>query len=102
MWASCLALVRWTSFRLGSRVPVVWKRWLVGSCSQQAIVKEFIGALVEAFPHRRRPRVLVVGEGVVRRVVPMLRRRVWHCQAARVAVPQLRGAQRDDVAWWGL
>ena len=29
-----------------------------------AIVEVFIGALVEAFPHRRRPRVVVVGEGV--------------------------------------
>ena len=58
-----------------------------------AIVKVFIGALVEAFPHRRRPRVVVVGEGVVRPVVPMPRRRVWHRQAARVAVSQLGGAQ---------
>ena len=31
-----------------------------------AIVKVFIGALVEAFPHRRRPLVVVVGEGRVR------------------------------------
>ena len=51
-----------------------------------AIVKVFIGALVEAFPHRCRPRVVVVGEGVVRPVVPMPRRRVWHRQAAPVPV----------------
>ena len=51
-----------------------------------AIVKVFIGTLVEAFPHRRRPRVVVVGERVVRPVVPMPRRCVWHCQAARVAM----------------
>ena len=51
-----------------------------------AIVKVFIGVLVEAFPHRRQPRVVVVGAGVVRPVVPMPRRRVWHRQAARVAV----------------
>ena len=51
-----------------------------------AIVKVFIGALVEAFPHRRRPRVVVVEEGLVRPVVPMPRRRVRHRQAARVAV----------------
>ena len=67
-----------------------------------AIVEVFIGALVEAFPHRRRPGVVVVGEGVVWPVVPMPRRRVWHRQAARVAVSQLDGAQRDDVARWGL
>ena len=44
VWASCLALVGWTSLRQGSRVPMVWKRWakasrhpgwLVGSCWQQ-------------------------------------------------------------------
>ena len=51
-----------------------------------AIVEVFIGALVEAFPHRRRPRVIVVGEGVAWPVVPMLRRCVRHRQAARVAV----------------
>ena len=39
-----------------------------------AIVEVFIGALVEAFPHRRRPRVVVVGEGVAWPVVPMPRR----------------------------
>ena len=51
-----------------------------------AIVKVFIGALVEAFLLRRRPRVVVVGEGVVRPVVTMPRRRVWDRQAARVTV----------------
>ena len=50
------------------------------------IVKAFIGALVEAFPHRPRPRVVVVGEGVVWPVVPMPQRRVRHRQAARAAV----------------
>ena len=35
-----------------------------------AIVEVFIGALVEAFPHRCRPRVVVVGEGVASPVVP--------------------------------
>ena len=63
-----------------------------------ALVEVFIGALVEAFPHRRRPRVVVVREGVAWPVVPMPRRCVRHRQAARVAVPQLGGAQRDDVA----
>ena len=67
-----------------------------------AVVEVFIGALIEAFPHRRWPRVVVVGEVVVRPVVPMPRRRVWHPQAARVAVLQLGGAQRDDVAQGGL
>ena len=67
-----------------------------------AIVKVFIAPSVEALPHRCRPRVVVVGEGVVRPLVPMPPRRVWHRQAARVAVPQLGGAQRDDVARWGL
>ena len=62
-----------------------------------AVVGMCIGALVEAFPHRCRPRVVVVGEGVVRPVVPMPGRRVWHRQAARVAVPQL-----GDVARGGL
>ena len=51
-----------------------------------AVVEVFIGALVEAFPHRRRPRVVVVGEGVVWPVVPVPRRRARHRQAARVAV----------------
>ena len=67
-----------------------------------AIVEVFIGALVEAFPHRRRPRVVVVGEGVVWPVVPMPRRRVRHRQAGGVTVSQLDGAQRDDVPRWGL
>ena len=51
-----------------------------------AIVEVFIGALVEAFPHHRQPRVVVVGEGVVWLLVPMPRRRVGQRQAARVAV----------------
>ena len=51
-----------------------------------AIVQVIIGALVEAIPHRRHPRVVVVGKGVVRPVVPMPRCRMWHGQAARVAV----------------
>ena len=67
-----------------------------------AIVEVFIGAMVEAFPHCRQPRVVLVGEGVVWPVVPMPRRCVRHRQAARVAVSQLGGAQRDDVARWGL
>ena len=67
-----------------------------------AMVKVFIGVLIEAFPHRRRQQVVVVGEGMVRPVVPMPRRCVWQRQAACVAVPQLGGAQRDDVAQWGL
>ena len=51
-----------------------------------AIVEVFIGALVEAFLHRHRSRVVNVGEGVVWPVVPMPRRCVRHRQAARVAV----------------
>ena len=51
-----------------------------------AIVEVFISSLAAAFPHRRRPRVVVVGEGVVWPVVPMARRCVRHRQAARVAV----------------
>ena len=51
-----------------------------------AIMEVFIGALVEAFPHRRRPRVVVVREAVVWPVVPMPRRHARRCQAARVAV----------------
>ena len=67
-----------------------------------AIVEVFIGALVETFPHCRRARVIVVGEGVAWPVVPMPRRCVRHRQAARVAVSQLGSAQRDDVARRGL
>ena len=109
--ASCLALVGLTSLRPGSRVPVVWKRWtkasrhpgvVGGLLLGAAIVEVFISALVEAIPHCRRPQVVVVGEGVVWPVVPMSRRRVRHRQAARVAVSQLDGAQRDDVARWEL
>ena len=67
-----------------------------------AIVEVFSGAMVEAFPHLRRPRVVVVGEGVAWPVVLMPRRCVRHRQAARVAVSQLGGAPRDDVARRGL
>ena len=67
-----------------------------------AIVEVFIGALVEAFPHRRRQRVVVVGEGPAWPVVPMPRRCVRQRQAAHVTVSQLGGAQRDDVARRGL
>ena len=67
-----------------------------------AIVKELIGALDGAFPHNRRPRVVVVGEGLLRPVVPMPRRGLWHHHAARVAVPQRGSAQRDNVARRGL
>ena len=51
-----------------------------------AIVQVFIGALAEAFPHRRQARVVVVRKRVVRPMVPMPRCRVWHRQAAGVAV----------------
>ena len=67
-----------------------------------AVVWVLIGALVEALAHRCWPPVVVVGKGVVRPVVPVPWRRVWHRQAARVAVPQLGGAQRDEVARGGL
>ena len=90
-------------------MPVVWKRWtkappgvVGGLLLAAAIVKVFIGALVEAFLHRCRPRVFVVVEGVMWPVVPMPGRRVRHRQAARVAMSQLDSAQRDDVARWGL
>ena len=73
-------------------------RVVCGPLLAAAIVEVFIRALVEAFPHRCRPRVVVVGKWVVRPVVPMPRRRAWHRQAARVAVPQLGGAQCDDIA----
>ena len=66
-----------------------------------AVVEVFIIALIEAFLHRCWPRVVIVGEGVVRPVVPMPRRHVWHRQAARVTVPQPGCAQRDDVARGG-
>ena len=46
-----------------------------------AIMEVFIGALVEALPHRRRPQIVVVGEGVAWPVVPMPPRCVWHRQA---------------------
>ena len=92
-------------------MPVVSKRWtkasghpgLVGGLLlAAAIVEVFIGALVEAFPHCRRPGVVVVGEGVAWLLVPIPRCRVRYRQAALVAVSQHDGAQRDDVARWGL
>ena len=52
-----------------------------------AVVEVLIGALVEAFPYRCGPRLVVVGDGVVRPVVPVPRRPVWNREAARVAVP---------------
>ena len=67
-----------------------------------AVVEVLIGALVGAFPHCRWPRVVVVGQGVVRPVVPVPRRPVWNRQVAPVAVPQLGGAESDDVARGGL
>ena len=41
-------------------------------------------------------------KGVVRPVVPVPLHRVWHRQAARGAMPQLGGAQPDNVAWGGM
>ena len=67
-----------------------------------AVVKVLIGALVEAFPHLRRRRDVVVREGVVRAVVPIPWRRVRHCHATCVAVSHVWGTQRDDMAWGGL
>ena len=66
-----------------------------------AVVEVFVGGLVEALPHRCWPSVVIVGEGVLQLVVPVLWRCVWQRQAARVAVQQLGGAQRDDVAQGG-
>ena len=54
-----------------------------------AVVEVLIGALVEAFPHRRWPRVVVVREGVARPVVPVPGRRVRQRQAAHVAMRSL-------------
>ena len=67
-----------------------------------AVVEVLIGALVEALPNDCWPGVVVVGEGQVRPVVPVPWRLMWHSQAARVAVPHLGGAQRNDVARGGL
>ena len=61
-----------------------------------------VRGLIEALLHCCWPRGVVVREGVVRPVVPVPWRRVRHCQATRVAVPHLGGAQRDDVARGGL
>ena len=63
-----------------------------------ALVEVLIGALLEAFPHRCWPRAVVVGEGVVRPVVPVPRRAVWQREAARVPVPQLRGVPTPRAA----
>ena len=62
-----------------------------------AVVEVLIGALVEAFPQRCWPWVVLVRKGVVQPVVPVPGRLVWHRQAARVAVSQLGGTQRDDI-----
>ena len=67
-----------------------------------AVVEVLIGALVDALPHRCWPWVVVVGKGVVRPVVPVPGRRVWHRQAARVAVLQLGGRHPDNIARGGL
>ena len=67
-----------------------------------AVVKSLVGANVEALRHRCCPWIVVVRKGVVRPVVPVPRRRVWHRQAARVVVPPLGGTQRDDIACGGL
>ena len=69
-----------------------------GPLFPMAVVEVLVAALVEALPHRCWPWVGVVGEGVVRPVVAVPGDRVWHRQAARVAVPQLGGTQRDNVA----
>ena len=67
-----------------------------------AVVEVLMGALVEALPHRCWPWVVVVRKGVVRPLVPVPGRRVWHRQAARVAVPQFGSKQRDAIARGGL
>ena len=66
------------------------------------VVEVLIDALVGAIPHRCWPRVIILGEGMVRPVVPLPWRSVCHRQAARVAVLQLGGLQRDDDARGGL
>ena len=91
----------------GSRVLVVWKRRTKASRPPEvvggplfatAVVEVFINVLIEALPHRCWPLVVVVREGVRWPVVPVPWRRVWQRQAARVAVPQLGGAHRNDLA----
>ena len=67
-----------------------------------AVVELLIGVLVQALPHRCLPWVVVVRKGVVGPVVFLTGRRVWHRQAARVAVPQLGDTQRDDIVRGGL
>ena len=68
----------------------------------RAVVEVLIGTLFEAPPHRCWPWVVVVRKGVVRPVLPVPGRHVWHRQAARVAVPKLGGRQRDPIARGGL
>ena len=69
-----------------------------------AVVEVLISVLVEAFPHRRRRRVVVVGEGVVRPVVSVphavcgtVRRHVSRCRSLAVrSVTMLPGG---DCSW---
>ena len=63
-----------------------------GPLPATAVVEVLVGALFEALPYRRRPRVVVVREGVVRAVVPVPGRRVRHSQATCVTVSQLGGS----------
>ena len=72
---------------------------VAGSLFATAVVEVLIGALLEPFLHRCWPWLAIVRKGVVQPVVPVPGRRVWHGQAARVAMPQLGGTQDDDVAW---
>ena len=51
-----------------------------------AVVEVLVGALVEALPQSRLPRVDVVQDGVMRAMVPVPGRRIWYRQAARVSV----------------
>ena len=62
-----------------------------------AIVQVFIGALVDAFPHRHWPQVVVVRERVVRPVVPMPRRPVW---LVRRHVSRCRSLAVRSVTMW--
>ena len=65
---------------------------VAGPLFATAVVEMFVSALVEALRHRCWPWIVVVGEGVVRPVVPVLWHRVWHRQAVRVVVPQFCAA----------
>ena len=67
-----------------------------------AVVEVLIGALVEGLPHHCWPWVVIFRKGMVRPVVPVPGRRVWHRQAARVAVPQFDGTQCDENPRGGL